>query len=91
MTAARVLAWAICYLLFTYLISAVADLTLGTQSQALLADLKRASADPAAFWPAVQKMAPFFLAGLPLSVAFQAIFTCAVYRAILRPEESARG
>jgi len=86
-----VLAWAICYLILSYLIGAVADLTLGTQSQALLADLKRASADPSAFWPAAQKMAPFFLAGLPLSVAFQAIFTCAVYRAILRPEESARG
>jgi hypothetical protein len=86
-----VLAWALCYLVFSYLIGAVADLTLGAQSQSLLADLKRASADPTAFWPAVQKMAPFFLAGLPLSVAFQAIFTCAVYRAILRPEESARG
>jgi hypothetical protein len=86
-----VLAWAICYLVFSYLLSAVADLTLGSQSQSLIADLKRASADPSAFWPAAQKMAPFFLAGLPLSVAFQAIFTCAVYRAILRPEESARG
>ncbi len=86
-----VLAWALCYLLFTYLISAIADVTLGPQSKALLADLQHASADPAAFWPAAQKMAPFFLAGLPLNLAFQAIFTCAVYRAILRPQEASRG
>ena len=86
-----VIAWALCYLVFTYLISAIADLTLGPQSKALIADLQRASADPAAFWPAAQKMAPFFLAGLPLSLAFQAIFTCAIYRAILRPAESSRG
>jgi hypothetical protein len=86
-----VIAWALCYLVFTYLISAIADLTLGPQSKALIADLQRASADPAAFWPAAQKMAPFFLAGLPLSLAFQAIFTCAIYRAILRPAESRRG
>lgn len=86
-----VVAWAFCSLIYSYLIGAVADLTLGTQSQALLADLQRAGADPAAFWPAARKMAPFILAGLPLLVAFQAIFTCAVYRAVLRPEESARG
>ena len=86
-----VVAWAFCYLIFSFLIGWVADLTLGPQSRALLADLQRAGSDPAAFWPAAQKLAPFFLAGLPLSVAFQAIFTCAVYRAILRPEDSARG
>jgi hypothetical protein len=86
-----VIAWAVCYLVFSYLIGWVADLTLGTQSQALIGDLKRAGADPTAFWPAAQKMAPFFLAGMPLSIAFQAIFTCAVYRAVLRPEESSRG
>jgi len=86
-----VIAWALCYLLFTFLISAIADLTLGSQSKALIADLQRAGSDPAAFWPAAQKMAPFFLAGLPLSLAFQAVFTCAIYRAILRPAESSRG
>jgi hypothetical protein len=69
----------------------VADLALGSQSQALLADLQRASADPAAFWPAARKMAPFFLAGLPLFFAFWAIFTCAIYRAVLRPQDARRG
>jgi hypothetical protein len=86
-----VLAWAACYLIFSYLIGVVADLTLGPQSKALLADLQRANSDPAAFWPAAQKMAPFFLAGLPLSLVFQAIFTSAVYRAVLSPEEARRG
>jgi hypothetical protein len=86
-----VLAWAACYLIFSYLLAMAADLTLGPQSKALMADLQRASADPAAFWPAARKIAPFFLAGVPLSLIFQAIFTSAVYRAVLRPEESSRG
>jgi len=85
-----VIAWAACYLVFSYLLSVVAHLTLGPEYNALLADLQRASADPAAFWPAARKMAPFFLAGLPLSLIFQAIFTSAVYRAVLSPEEARR-
>ena len=86
-----VAAWAFCYLIFSLLIGWVADLTLGSQSRALLADLQRAGSDPAAFWPAAQKLAPFFLAGVPLSLIFQAIFTSAVYRAVLQPQDARRG
>ena len=85
------IAWACCYLMFTYAVALVAELTLGTQSQALIGDFQRAASDPAAFWAAAQKLAPFFLAGLPLSLAFQSIFTCAVYRAILRPRDARAG
>jgi hypothetical protein len=86
-----VVAWASCYLVFTFAVALVADLTLGARSQALLGDFQRAASDPAAFWAAAQKLAPFFLAGLPLSLAFQSIFTCAVYRAVLRPRDARTG
>jgi len=86
-----VVAWALCYLLFTYIVALVGDLTLGAQSPALIGDFQRAASDPAAFWAAAQKLMPFFLAGLPLSLAFQSIFTCAVYRAVLRPRDARAG
>ncbi len=36
-------------------------------------------------------MWPFFAAGIPVNLVFQAIFTCAVYRAVLDPENAQTG
>ncbi|HLI67501.1 MAG TPA: hypothetical protein VKU90_14155 [Caulobacteraceae bacterium] len=86
-----VVMWAACSLGFAYAVDLIAWLTLGPNREALVQDFLKSASDPNLFWPAAAKLAPFFLIGLPFNLAFQSIFTCAVYRAVLRPTESARG
>ncbi len=86
-----VIAWALCYLVFTFGLALVAELTLGPQWQTLIANFRAVANDPAAVEAASQKLTPFVFGGLPLYFAFQAVFTCAVYRAVLRPQDARAG
>jgi hypothetical protein len=86
-----VIAWACCYLVFTFGLGIVAQLTLGSQAETLIANFRAATNDQVAAEAAMQKLTPFVFGGLPLYFAFQAVFTCAVYRAVLRPRESRAG
>jgi hypothetical protein len=86
-----VIAWACCYLVFTFGLGIVAQLTLGAEWQTLIANFRAAANDPVAAEAAMQRLSPFVFGGLPLYFAFQAIFTCAVYRAVLRPRDAQAG
>jgi hypothetical protein len=86
-----VIAWALCYLVFTFGLALIAELTLGPQWQTLIANFRAVTNDPAAVEAASQKLTPFVFGGLPLYFAFQAVFTCAVYRAVLRPQDARAG
>ncbi|QUD87980.1 hypothetical protein [Phenylobacterium montanum] len=84
-----VVIWGLAYFAFTILLGKLAELTLGPHFAETLAEFKRG--DPDAFWPLTLRMWPFFAAAVPINLVFQAIFTCAVYRAVLDPENARNG
>lgn len=86
-----VLVWALAYLGFTILLGRIAELTLGPHSSEFLHEIQQAGQDADVFWPLAGKMWPFFAVGVPVNLAFQAILTCAIYRAILHPEDMSGG
>ncbi|HEY2662675.1 MAG TPA: hypothetical protein VGI79_23355 [Caulobacteraceae bacterium] len=86
-----VVIWGLAYFGFTILLGRLAELTLGPHSAELLAELQRVKSDSDAFWPMAGRMWPFFAAGVPVNLVFQAIFTCAVYRAVLDPANARNG
>jgi len=86
-----VLVWAVAYLGFTILLGRIAEITLGPHSAELIREIQQAKQDPDVFWPLAGQMWPFFAVALPVHLAFQAILTCAIYRAILHPEETGGG
>jgi len=50
-----------------------------------------ANPDPDQLVRVFRKLAPYFLVVLPLQVMFFAVLNCAIYRAVLRPEERGMG
>ena len=89
--ARAVIIWGLAYFGFTILLGRIAELTLGPHAQEMLAEFRRMSYDSDAFWPLAGRMWPFFAAGVPVNLVFQSIFTCAVYRAVLDPENAQNG
>lgn len=83
--------WVVAYFGFTILLGWIAAVTLGPRAQEMLAEIKSAPSGSDAFWTLAAPMWPFFAAGVPVNLAFQSIFTCAVYRAILHPEDARSG
>lgn len=86
-----VVIWGLAYFGFTILLGRLAELTLGPHSAELLAEIQQVKSDSDAFWPLAGRMWPFFAAGVPVNLVFQAIFTCAVYRAVLEPTNASNG
>lgn len=83
-----VLVWAVAYLGFTILLSRIAELTLGPHAAELLAQIRQSKQQPdQVFWALAIQTWPFGAVGLPVYAGFQAILSCAIYRAILHPEE----
>lgn len=83
--------WALAYLGFTILLGRIAELTLGPHASDFLREIQQAGQDADAFWAAAAQMWPFFAVAVPVNLAFQAILTCAIYRAVLHPEEEGGG
>jgi len=87
-----VLVWAVAYLGFTILLGRIAELTLGPHSAELLSELRQAGQfSNEEFWALAWQTWPFWAVGLPVHFGFQAILTCAIYRAILHPAEEEGG
>lgn len=84
-----VVIWGLAYFAFTILLGRIAELTLGPHFAETLAEFKKG--DPDAFWPLTVRMWPFFATAVPVNLVFQAIFTCAVYRAVLDPANARNG
>ena len=85
------LIWAACSLAFTLLLSVVADLTLGANAKALLQEAQQSSADSEDFDRLMKQIWPFVAVGYPLWLAFQAMLSAALYRAVLSPSDSRIG
>jgi hypothetical protein len=81
-----ILIWAASSFAFTLFLSMVADVTLGSQAQALLSEARQSTADPAEFDDLVSRLWPFIVVGFPLWMGFQAMLTAALYRLVLDPE-----
>jgi hypothetical protein len=91
MRSRAVVIWGLAYFAFTIVLGRIAELTLGPHSAELLNEIQQVKSDSDAFWPLAGRMWPFFAAGVPVNLVFQAIFTCAVYRAVLDPENARNG
>ena len=87
-----VLIWVLAYLGFTILLARIAELTLGPHAADLLREIQQANHDSDdVFWSLALRTLPFWAVGLPVFFGFQAVLNCAIYRAVLRPQESATG
>lgn len=84
-----VAAWAGLYLLVGLASGLLMIMTVGPKF-ALLQAAKGAT-DPAAAAVLFETLAPFYALAAPLGLAFQSIIICAVYRAVLKPEDLTRG
>lgn len=89
--ARAVVIWGLAYFAFTIVLALLPSLTLGPHGQDLVAEFKQTPSDSDAFWPLAGRMWPFFAVGVPIFYLFQSILTCAVYRAVLKPEDSQTG
>jgi hypothetical protein len=85
-------AWALLYGLMSLVTGMVMIATVGPQF-ATLRDAARTGGptDPAEAMRQFRVLAPFFATILPFVLIFWSVLTCAVYRAILRPEEVGLG
>ena len=85
------LTWALFYLIVS-LIMPVLMVTMGGQNlMALEAQANNPNADPNAALANLAALGPLYAVLLPVGLAVQAILASAVYRAILRPDESGIG
>ncbi len=85
-------AWAAMYGVMSLVTGVVMILTVGPQFATLRAAASGASAaEQAEVMRQFRILAPFFAAIVPFVVLFWSVLTCAVYRVILRPEQSGFG
>ena len=87
-----VAAWAALYALMSLITAVVMVTTIGPEFATLRATAEGAiPSDPAEAARQSRVLAPFLLIMLPLVLVFWSVLTCAVYRAILQPEERGFG
>ena len=86
-----VLQWGLYYIGFIVVLGVIAYLTLGGHMSELLARMRKPTSDPAEMEKLVTTVAPFLNIAGPVGLLFQAMFTAAVYRRILRPEDARSG
>jgi hypothetical protein len=85
-------AWALLYGLMNLVTGVVMIATVGPQFATLRAAARNASpTDAAEAMRQFRILAPFFISILPFVLVFWSVLTCAVYRAILRPEQGGFG
>lgn len=78
-----ILIWTACYFVFTLLLGLMALVILGPNAPDILSRLQQPNPDPEAFAKLLEQSWPFIAVALPFGLVFQAMFTGAVYRAIL--------
>ncbi|MBV9511763.1 MAG: hypothetical protein JO303_15935 [Caulobacteraceae bacterium] len=78
-----ILIWSGCYLAFTLLLTSEAFLTLGPNCMQILSELQQPTQNTEDFAKLLQQAWPFLALAFPTALVFQAMFTGAVYRAIL--------
>jgi hypothetical protein len=86
-----VVAWAIAYFAFTLGVAILTIAWTGKDFATLQALGQSANPDTTELLRVFRKLAPYFLVVLPLQVVFFAVLNCAIYRAVLRPEERGMG
>jgi hypothetical protein len=84
-----VAAWAALYMAMGIITPVVMIATVGPQFETLQATVR--GGDLAESARLYQKLAPFYAVILPFVLAFWSVMTCAVYRAVLRPDEKGVG
>ena len=81
-----VAAWALLYALMSLITAVVMVSTIGPEFATLRAAQSSGPADPAVAMEQLRKLSPFFVTIFPFVLVFWSVLTCAVYRAVLRPE-----
>jgi hypothetical protein len=82
-----VLAWAAAYFVFSLAATLIAIAAVGPGLAALRALNEAANPDTAALARALAQMVPMLSVVAPIEVVFFAVLNCAIYRAVLRPQE----
>lgn len=85
------LIWALFYLVVSMIMPMVMILMGGQDLVALEAKANSANADPAEVMAAFRALAPLYAVLLPIGLGVQAVLAAAVYRAVLRPEDTSVG
>jgi hypothetical protein len=83
-----VVAWAIAYFVFTMALAVLTIAWVGKDFGVLQTLSRDPNPDPAELARAFEKLAPFLLVVIPLQVASFAVLNCAIYRSVLRPDDS---
>ena len=82
-----VLLWALYYFAFLIVLEGIAYFTLGGHMTELLAAMRNSPTEPTALERLIHTVMPFILIGGAAFAVFQAMFTAAVYRKVLSPDE----
>jgi hypothetical protein len=86
-----VLLWGLYYIAFILLLLVIAYLTLGAHMAELLTTMQHPPNDQAAMQRLINTVSPFLNIAGPVGMVFQASFTAAIYRRILRPDDMRTG
>jgi hypothetical protein len=86
-----VLLWGLYYIAFILVLAVIAYLTLGAHMAELLTTMQHPPKDPAAMERLINTVSPFLNIAGPVGMVFQASFTAAIYRRILRPDDARTG
>ena len=86
-----VLLWGLFYVGFVVVLGLIAYLTLGAHMSELVTSMQKPPTDPLAWQRLITTVAPFVNIAGPVGMVFQAMFTAAIYRRILRPEDPRAG
>ncbi len=86
-----VLLWGLYYIAFIVVMGVIAYLTLGPHMSDLLTRMSSPPKDPAAAERLIATVLPFLDIAGPVSLVFQAMFTAAIYRRVLRPDDGRAG
>ena len=86
-----VLLWGLYYVGFIIVLGLIAYATLGAHMSELVTSMQKPPSDPLAWQKLITTVAPFVNIAGPVGMVFQAMFTAAIYRRILRPEDPRMG
>lgn len=86
-----IIAWAVFYLLYTVLLTAALVQVMGPEMSTMMQQGREPTTDPAEAMALLQTLGKLYAVLLPLGLVFSAVLLCAVYRAVLRPQEKGLG
>ena len=86
-----VLLWALYYFAFLIVLEGIAYFTLGGHMAELLAAMREPPTEPTALERLIHTVTPFILIAGAAGAVFQSMFTAAIYRKVLNPDEAHSG